>query len=351
MIENIILFLVFLGILIFVHELGHFLFAKFLGVSVEEFGIGFPPRLISKKIGETVYSLNLIFFGGYVKLRGEDNPNDPQGFLSQPPYKKVLITLGGVIFNLIFAYLLFSIGYLYGLPEFAGEIKNITVIRVFPDSPAEKAGIKIGDIILYFKYQDKLIEIKDFTKVRDVLKDYLGKELTVGILRGKEKFEVKLIPEMKDNVGPLGIAFSSLALVKKPFPSNFYFGLVKTYETTKNLILAFKEFFVRLFKEVKIAKEVVGPLGIYDIYVQMKTLGISYILHFMALISLNLVLLNILPFPALDGGRFIVYLGELIIQKRMPFRIENAINMVGLVILLILMIVITIKDIYNKIQK
>ena len=350
MIENIILFILFLGILIFVHELGHFLFAKILKVGVEEFGIGFPPRLISKKIGETVYSLNLIFFGGYVKLRGEDNINDPYGFLNQPAYKKVLITLGGVIFNLIFAYFVFSIGYLYGLPEFAGEIKNMTVVQVFSGSPAEKAGIKIGDIILYFKYNDQLIEIKDLKNVKEVLKDYIGKELKVGILRGKEKFEVNLIPEIKDSIGPLGIAFSSLTLVKKPFPSNFYYGLTKTYDVTKNLLIAFKEFFIRLFKEVRIAKEVVGPLGIYDIYAQMKTLGISYVLHFMALISLNLVLINILPFPGLDGGRFVIYFGELIASRRMPFRIENLINTIGVVILLILAIIITIKDIYNKIK-
>ncbi len=350
MIENIILFILFLGILIFVHELGHFLFAKILKVGVEEFGIGFPPRIFSKKIGETVYSLNLIFFGGYVKLRGEDNINDPYGFLNQPAYKKVLITLGGVIFNLIFAYFVFSIGYLYGLPEFAGEIKNMTVVQVSSGSPAEKAGIKIGDIILYFKYNDQLIEIKDLKNVKEVLKDYIGKELKVGILRGKEKFEVNLIPEIKDSIGPLGIAFSSLTLVKKPFPSNFYYGLTKTYDVTKNLLIAFKEFFIRLFKEVRIAKEVVGPLGIYDIYAQMKTLGISYVLHFMALISLNLVLINILPFPALDGGRFVIYFGELIAGRRMPFRIENLINTIGVVILLILALIITIKDIYNKIK-
>jgi len=350
MIENIILFILFLGILIFVHELGHFLFAKILKVNVEEFGIGFPPRLISKKIGETVYSLNLIFFGGYVKLRGEDNIDDPYGFLNQPAYKKILITLGGVIFNFIFAYFLFSIGYLYGLPEFAGEIKNITVVQVFKDSPAEKAGIKIGDIILYFKYQDQLIEIKDVKKVKEVIKNYIGKELKVGILRGQKKLEVTLIPEIKDSLGPLGIAFSSVKLERKPFPSNFYYGFIKTFDVTKNLIYAFKEFLVRLFKEVKVAKEVVGPLGIYDIYTQMRTLGISYVLHFMALISLNLVLINILPFPALDGGRFAVYFGELITGKKMPFKIESLINTIGVAILLILALIITIKDIYYKIK-
>jgi len=119
---------------------------------------------------------------------------------------------------------------------------------------------------------------------------------------------------------------------------------------TKNLIYAFKEFLVRLFKEVKVAKEVVGPLGIYDIYTQMRTLGISYVLHFMALISLNLVLINILPFPALDGGRFAVYFGELITGKKMPFKIESLINTIGVAILLILALIITIKDIYYKIK-
>ena len=351
MIENILIFLIFLSVLIFVHELGHFLFAKALKVEVEEFGLGFPPRLISYKFRNTIYSLNLIPFGGFVKIRGENDENDPLGFLNQPPIKKILIVLGGVLFNIIFAYFIFSLGYLWGLPEYSGKLENITVLQVFSDSPAEKAGIKIGDKILYFKYNGEIIQIKNLYKLKEELKPYLGKELTVGVERGKEKFETKLIPEIKNGVGPLGIAFSSIKLEKKPFPSNFYYGFKRTYETIYNIIFAFIDFITRLFKETKVAKEIVGPFGLYDIYTQMKTLGISYIFHFTALVSLNLALINILPFPALDGGRFIIYFGELIFRRKLSFKIENIINTAGFVILILLMIIITIKDVYNKIQK
>lgn len=351
MIENILIFFIFLSILILVHELGHFLFAKILKVGVEEFGLGFPPRLISFKHKETLYSINLIPFGGFVKLRGETDENDPKGFLAQKPHIKILIVLGGVLFNIIFAYIVFSFGYLVGLPEYTGKLENITILQVFPDSPAEKSGLKLGDKILYFKYNNEVIQIKNLYNLKEELKPYLGKELIVGVERGPHKFETKLVPFMKNNIGPLGIAFSSLKLEKKPFPQNFYFGFKKTYETLFNLIIAIKDFFVRLFKEAKVAKEVVGPFGIYDIYTQMRTLGMSYILHFSALVSLNLAIINILPFPALDGGRFLVYFGELVIRKRMPFVLENIINTIGFSILIILMILITIKDISTKFFK
>lgn len=351
MIENIVIFLIFLSILILVHELGHFFLAKISKVGVEEFGLGFPPRIISFKYNETLYSINLIPFGGFVKLRGEIDENDPKGFLAQPAYIKILIVLGGVLFNIIFAYFIFSFGYLVGLPEYSGKLENITILQVFPDSPAEKAGLKLGDKVLYFKYNNEIIQIKNLHNLKEELKPYIGKKLIVGVERGPYKFETELIPFIKDNIGPLGISFSSLKLEKKSFPSNFYYGFIKTYETLVNLIVAIKDFFLRLAKETKVAKEVIGPFGLYDIYTQMKTLGISYILHFAAIISLNLAIINILPFPALDGGRFIVYLFELIIKKRTPFVVENIINTIGFSILIILMILITIKDITARFFK
>lgn len=351
MIENILIFLLFLSVLIIVHELGHFTFAKILKVGVEEFGVGFPPKILVFKYKDTLYSLNLIFLGGFVKLRGETDATDPNGFLAQPPFKKILIVLGGILFNIIFAYFVFSIGYLIGLPEYSGKFENITILQVFPDSPAEKAGLKIGDQILYLKYNQEEIKIDSPKNLKEILSHYLGKEIVVGVKRGSYIFETKLIPTMQDNVGPLGIAFSSIKLEKKQFPANFYFAFIRTYETIYNLLIAFKDFFIKLFKETKIAKEVVGPLGIYDIYTQMRVLGLSYILHFTALVSLNLALINILPFPALDGGRFFIYFGELLTRRKMPFHIENIINILGFAFLITLMILITIKDILKKIGK
>lgn len=351
MIENILIFLIFLSVLVIVHEFGHFAFAKILGVEVEEFGLGFPPRIFSFKFQETLYSLNLILFGGFVKLKGETDINDPQGFLAQPPIKKILIVLGGILLNVIFAYFIFSFGYIWGLPEYSEAFENITILQVYPDSPAEKAGLKIGDQILYFKYNNQEIEIDSYKNLKEILKNYLGKEVIIGVKRGPHQFERKIIPLMQNNIGPMGIAFSSIKLEKKKFPENFYFGFLRTYETIYNLIIGFKDFFIKLFKEAKVAKEIVGPLGIYDIYTQMRILGISYILHFTALVSLNLALLNILPFPALDGGRFFIYLGEFLIGKKFPVKIENIINILGFVFLVVFMILITLKDILRKINK
>lgn len=351
MIENLLIFLIFLSVLIIIHELGHFIFAKILKVGVEEFGIGFPPRLFFVKFKETLYSLNLILFGGFVKLRGETDISDPRGFLAQHPLKKILIVFGGVLFNLFFAYLVFSFGYLIGLPEYSEKFENITILQVYPDSPAEKAGLKIGDQLLYFKYNEQEIKIDSYKNLREVLKNYIGKEIVIGVKRGPSQFEIKLIPAIQKETGPLGIAFSSLKLEKKRFPQNFYFGFIRSYETIYNLLIAFKDFFVKFFREAKVAKEVVGPLGIYDIYTQMRVLGLSYVLHFIALVSLNLALINILPFPALDGGRLFIYVGELVTRKKLPLNIENIINTLGFLFLIFLMILITVKDILKKIAK
>ncbi|MGC8981445.1 MAG: M50 family metallopeptidase [Minisyncoccia bacterium] len=346
---NFLIFLIVLSILIFVHEFGHFIVAKKTGVPVEEFAIGFPPRLISKKIGDTLYSLNLILFGGYVKIRGENDPNDKFGFLNQPPYKKLLITFSGVFFNLLLAYLIFSIGYLYGLPEYYKGAKEVTITQILQDSPAQKAGLMLGDKILYFKFNNEIYYFEKPEEVKEKIKPFIGKEIYLGIKRGKDVFEVKIVPRKGD--APIGIGIASIGLIKYGFPENFYRGLIKTYDGTKAIIFAFKDFFLRLLKERKVAKEVVGPLGIYDIYNQMRTLGINYFLHFIAIISLNLFIINLIPFPGLDGGRLIIYLGEAISRRRFPYLAEVITNSVGLILLITFMIIITIKDILVKIKK
>ncbi|MEM5782166.1 MAG: M50 family metallopeptidase [Candidatus Aenigmatarchaeota archaeon] len=346
---NLVIFLIVLGILIFVHEFGHFIVAKKSRVPVEEFAVGFPPKLYSKKIGDTIYSLNLILFGGYVRIKGENNPADPTGFLNQPPYKKLLITFSGVFFNLILAYFIFSIGYLYGLPEYSKEAQNVTITQILPNSPAQKAGLKLGDKILYLKVGNNILEIKKPEELKKNVGPYIGKEIILGIERGTEKFELKIIPQ--EGEAPIGIGIASIGLIKYKFPTNFYQGLIKTYDGLKAIIFAFKDFFARLLKERKVAKEVVGPLGIYDIYNQMKTLGINYLLHFIAVISLNLFIINLIPFPGLDGGRLIIYFGEAISRKKFPYIAEIIINSIGLALLIVLMILITIKDILVKIKK
>jgi regulator of sigma E protease len=352
MIFNILLFLIALGVLIFVHELGHFWAAKKLKVPVEEFAIGFPPRLFSKKVKETQYSLNLIFFGGYVKLKGENDLNDPQGFMNQPPLVKILVTIAGVFFNLVFAYLLFSFGYLIGLPEYSPHSQDIVIIRVLPNTVAEKAGIKMLDKLIYLKTENnKVIYFDDIKKVREILENYRGQEIILGLKRGSEIKEIKLIPERNENLSPLGVNLGNLGLVKHHFPYNFYFGWLKIKDSFINIFYGLQDFFVRIFKGQKeVLNEVVGPLGMFDIYNQFKVLGINYLFYFLAIVSLNLCIFNILPFPALDGGRFVFYLYELITKKRVSFYIENLVNTIGFIFLLILMVIITAKDIFVKLK-
>ncbi|GIW66262.1 MAG: zinc metalloprotease [Candidatus Parcubacteria bacterium] len=346
---SIFIFLVSLGILILFHELGHFLLAKKLKVPVEEFAIGFPPTLLRRKIGETIYSLNLIFLGGYVKLRGENDLNDPNGFLNKPAWVKIIIVLAGVFFNLILAYFFISIGYLIGLPEYSSTSQNVVILRILPNSIADRADLKILDRLVYLKSNQEIVYFNDVKKVRDIFENYRGKEIILGIERSKKLIEIKLIPESNKNMSPLGIYLGSLDLIKYNFPANFYFGLIKTKDILVNMIIGLKEFFVKLFKGQKeVLSEIVGPLGMFDIYNQFRLLGFNYLLYFLAIVSINLVILNIIPFPALDGGRFIFYLYEFLFGKKIPLHIENLVNALGFILLLILMIIITIKDLAVK---
>ncbi|GIW65881.1 MAG: zinc metalloprotease [Candidatus Parcubacteria bacterium] len=350
--ESILIFLFSLGILIFFHELGHFLIAKKLKVPVEEFAIGFPPSLLRKKIGETIYSFNLIFLGGYVRLRGENNLNDPDGFLNKPAWIKIAIVLGGVFFNLILAYFLISFGYLIGLPEYSPQSQNVVILRIMPQGIAEKASLRMLDRLVYLKFDKDMIYFTDPTKVREIFENYRGKEVILGIERAKKMIEIKVTPEINKNLSPLGVYLGSLDLIKYKFPSNFYFGLIKTKDLFVNMIIGMKDFFIKLFEGKKeVLSEVVGPLGMFDIYNQFRLLGFNYLIYFLAIVSVNLVILNLLPIPALDGGRFIFYLYELLSGKKLPLRIENLVNTIGFIFLLILMILITIKDLSYKFFK
>jgi regulator of sigma E protease len=363
---SILIFLISLSILILVHELGHFWIARKSGVAVEEFGLGFPPRLLAwqKKHGlprittrinaenGTVYSVNLIPLGGFVKLKGEENPADPKGFLAQPPLKKIAITIAGILANFVLVYLLFSLGYLVGLPDFDSRLSNVTVLQVFPNSVSQKAGLRLGDKLLSFNTQDGLIHLKNPTELRKITEKYAGKKIQILIERGKEKFWQEVVPAetRSAKTGPLGIAVSSITLVKKPLPQNFIEGGKRTFVMTGKLFVAFKNLLSQLIKEKKVSAEVAGPLGIFNIYQQMRVLGWGYLFHFWALVSLNLVIINLLPLPALDGGRLIFNLAELIRGKPISLKFETIIHQIGFVLLLLLLVLVSVRDLRSMIK-
>lgn len=348
---TILIFLVSLSLLVFVHELGHFGVAKRAGVPVEEFGLGFPPALFKWRRGGTVYSINFLLFGGFVKLAGEADPNIPNGFLAQPASKKILISLAGVLMNLVLAYFLFSFGYLIGLPEFDGSLSNVTILRVLPGSPAAASDLRLGDRLLALKDQTgAVIQLKQPQAVRGWLQRYAGQPIELLVQRGSEQFWRSITPQAAERPdrGPLGIYIGSVVLARQPFPLNFVAGWQRTVDVTKKITLAFAEFIVNLFRRQASVAEVIGPLGIFDVYQQMRTLGLGYLFHFWALISLNLVILNLLPLPALDGWRVLTYSYEGLSRRQLPRRFELISNQFGFILLLLLLVLVTIKDIAIK---
>jgi len=343
---SIILFLIVLGVLILSHEFGHFIVAKKSGIRVDEFAFGFPPRIFSVKKGETTYSFNLIPFGGFVKIYDEDGPY----FSSKPFWTKTGVLLAGVFFNLLLAWFLISLGFIIGLPTSvssvptAAEIKDvkIVIIDIVQNSPAQLAGLKTGD------------EIIGFSRVGDVqnfINKNKGKETKIKYKRGGEIFSTELTPRISPPAGEgaIGIAMDEVGILKLPWYRAPWEGLKMTYELTISIALAVYYFFVNLVKGLTGLEGVMGPVGIVGATNTVAKLGFSYLLSFVALLSINLAVINIIPFPALDGGRILFLLIEKIKGSPINARLSNTIHNVGFALLLILMLAITYRDILRLI--
>ena len=204
------------------------------------------------------------------------------------------------------------------------------------NSPAEKADLRLGDKLLALRSGDDLIQLQNPTELRKIAEKYAGKKAQILIQRGEEKLWKEILLEKTDSPqkGPLGVVISSIVAVKKPFPVNFIEGGKRTFSFSKKILVAFKDLFKQLITERKVTTEVAGPLGIFNIYQQMRLLGWGYLFHFWAIISFNLVIINLLPLPALDGGRIIFNIIELIRGKPISLKFETMIHQIGFVLLL-----------------
>jgi regulator of sigma E protease len=330
-------FLFFLGILILFHELGHFLGARKVGLLVEEFSIGFPPRIFSKKIKETFYSLGLILFGGFVKLKGENDPHDPEGFLNLKPSKKLIVVLSGVFFNILLAYLFFIFSLNLGYPV---ESKKIFVSGFLNKNTQAYKYFQIGDEILYVKMNEKIYYFDSLAKLAKFLKENTGKEVEIFYLRNNQEQSVKVIP-------PVGFYLANFQLERVSFFQSIFLALEKLFTSFKKIFLGFLKFFQSLFTKEKIDLEIVGPVGIYNIFDNFKNFGLGYLFYFLAILSLNLAFINILPFPALDGGRALFILFEILTKKKLDYQKEEIIHRIGFIFLFSLLILVTLKDIYK----
>jgi regulator of sigma E protease len=360
---TILIFIIILAALIFVHELGHFLAAKLSGIRVDEFALGFPPRLFSFKKGETRYALNLIPFGGYVKIFGENpdyeslnGPDSTRSFVRKPKYIQLIVLVAGIVMNVLFAWGLFSLSLMVGLPATADSyqdpsIKNIhlAITEVSVNSPAAKAGLKPGDTILSMQQGSTRLENQTLTpeNIQQLISQSKAQPIHVAYKENSSTKETTIVAVdgiVKDKLA-VGIAMSLVGDLHQSFFHAVYQGGKLTLLSIKEVAVGLYSFFSRAFVGKADFSQVSGPVGIVGLVGDASRFGFAYLLSFTALISLNLAVINILPFPALDGGRIFFVLVEAIIRRPIKPTIANAINGIGFAILLLLMAIVTFKDI------
>lgn len=355
-----LIFFVVLAALVFVHEVGHFLVAKASGIRVDEFGLGFPPRLFAKKKGETVYSLNAIPFGGFVKIFGEDGAHgaaahDPRSFARKHRGLQALTVVAGVLFNFLFAWKLFTIGFMIGLPTPAEpgtppEETSTIVSEVLPGSPAETAGIRRGDRIVFVA---GIKEARQDYPTPDDVHGLVASEkkgtIAVGVRSPRESDTRVFVIEPSDEIVPgrraLGIGMMSVVDTKLPFGEALKQGAIVTAETTIGTIRGLFEFVRNFLLSIPQETAITGPVGLVGVVGETRSLGLAYLVSLVALLSVNLGVINLVPFPALDGGRLLIIALEGIMRRELNPKIVGYINGAGLAALLFLMLIVTIKDI------
>ena len=356
MLVTIIAFLVILSVLVLVHELGHFLFAKKFGIKVEEFGFGFPPRVFGKKIGETIYSINLLPVGGFVKLYGEDEAGGgtvkssklkvksfdlKRAFFARPALQRATIILAGVIMNFILAVVLIS--YLFTAHGVAIPTANIRILEVTSNSPAEAAGLKKADEIVSLNGK-KINQTKDFA---DFARKNAGRETKLEVKRNGKVFQAKLVPRKNfpKGEGPLGVAITNVEIKKYPWYSAPFFGTLEAVKFSFMILQGLSEMVVNLVIYGKTPTGIAGPVGVAQLTGQAVSYGIVATLWFTALLSLNLAVVNILPIPALDGGRLFFIFIEMLSGRKVNPRYEALAHAIGLAILLALILLVTFSDV------
>lgn len=347
--------LVFLGLLlllVLVHEWGHFFVARRAGCRVEEFGFGFPPKLFSIKRGGTVYSFNALPIGGFVRIEGEDmQTQDPPvtDFGSKSAGWRMAILAAGVAMNVVLAAVLLTIQAGIGFPTLVTDqvtdprdVKTY-VTEVASGSPAGAAGIKELDrVVLIDGRMNPTVE-----DIQHVVRDKAGQAVPVEIERQGQHQTLSLVPRVNppEGEGALGVGLASTALQKVPWWKAPWVGMVRTEQMLVAIVGQFSEIVGRLVREGNVGGALTGPIGIAVYTTEATRLGASYVLEFAALISLNLALINILPLPALDGGRILFVLLEKLFRRRMPFKVERMTHAIGFAVLIGLMLLVTFKDI------
>ena len=358
-----IFFIVLIGlsILILGHEAGHFLVAKLFGLKVDEFGIGFPPRIFAwrpkknkgtaeETLSETEYSINWLPFGGFVRISGERGEfamveDDPMSaappehhdgrsrlFFAQPAWKKSLIILAGIFINFILGWLLLSTVLMVGTP------KALVITGIEPGSPAAAANIQNGDVVKGFTGSQSFI---------DYIDAHAGQPTRVALIRNDKEIDLTVTPRttVGPNEGRLGVVLSDGGTAREPFFQALWDGLQSSFILSGMIFITLWHLVKDLFVHATLLNGVVGPVGIFGVAEETGKIGLMYLVQLLGVISLNLAAVNLIPFPALDGGRFLMILIEKIKGSPIPEKAEAWINGLGFAFLLLLMVLLTVRDV------
>ena len=367
---TILIFIIILGLLVFVHEFGHFIVARRNGIKADEFGFGFPPRFVGVVKNDTtgkydiiwgnqdiasphtIYSFNWIPLGGFVKIKGEEGgqTTDTDSFANKPAWTRIKVLGAGVAMNFLLAWVLISLVYILGLPQPISPDQRgkypdqkVQILEVKPGTPAAD---------MHLRPLDEIISIDGKTvvtteEVTSAIAAKKGQEFSLVIKRGESVMTLQGVPrtEYPKNEGALGISLSETALMRYPWYEAIVEGGKTTVKVTETILVYLGKMLASLVGGAeKVALDVTGPVGIVYLTKQMTEMGFSYLLWFAALLSINLGIFNILPIPALDGGRIFFILIEKIKGKPVSHFIENRIHQVGFMLLLFLMLLVTIRD-------
>ncbi len=352
---TILLFIITLSLLVLVHEWGHFYVARKLGIRVEEFGFGFPPRLASIVRRGTRFVFNLFPIGGYVKIYGECGAGaaEKERFASRPVWQRLAVVSAGVAMNIVLAWVLFSTAHSIGITGVADDSEigsaAITVIEIERGSPADIAGFKFGDVIRELRIMNNELRISSIQELQAAVKEHAGEEIAITLARNGNARTLAITPrsEPPPGAGPLGIALEYIVIKQTPIYRAPWDGLKSTYHTLIGTVEGLAFTVKNLIVERTVPREISGPVGIFILAEDIRELGNAYILQFIAILSVNLAVLNFLPIPALDGGRALFMLVEKIRRRAISAKYEAIIHATGFALLILLMILITVRDIRN----
>ncbi|HBK34649.1 MAG: hypothetical protein UU08_C0002G0038 [Candidatus Uhrbacteria bacterium GW2011_GWE2_40_58] len=357
MLWTILIFIFILSLLVFVHEFGHFFIAKKSGMKVEEFGFGFPPRLFGIRKGETIYSVNWIPLGGFVRIKGEsgDFKDEEDSFSAKPALNRFAVLVAGVAMNFILAGILFSLGFLIGMPSLITEempyganveSQEIRILSVVEESPAQLAGIESGDIFISANSR--------FFEQSKELQEYLGQAgkegVEIVVKHSDETYQtVTLVSEILPEIGisGLGLGLVQTGVVSYPIHLAIFHGTEATIVMTGEVFSAFAQIIRNLLVHQEVGLDISGPVGIAVMTGEVVSLGLVYLIHFAALLSINLGVINLLPFPALDGGRIVFLIIEKIRRKAVSQKIEALVHNLGFLFLMLLIILVTYRDVIS----